>query len=82
MSALFLALALGACALWELGNDDSGATAADACPIETVLGTEDLPCFCQSERITELPYAECMCTVDGTFTCRDGSTDTGLWPTR
>lgn len=78
MTTLMLALALVGCDLWEL-DDDTGTPAA--CVGETILSEEDLPCICGRETVTELPYDECKCTVDGVLTCKDGSTDTGMWPT-
>ncbi|MCK6507037.1 hypothetical protein L6R53_27295 [Myxococcota bacterium] len=79
MSALILTLALSGCDLWRLDDDTGGA--ASACPAEQVLASADLPCQCGTEVVSELPYEECKCTLDGVLSCRDGSTDTGMWPT-
>jgi hypothetical protein len=79
MSVVLLSVSLIACDLWRL-DDDTGASGG-ACPGEQVLSSSDLPCTCGGELVDELPYDECKCTVDGVLTCKDGSTDTGMWPT-
>lgn len=80
MTALLLSMALIACDLWRL-DDDTGSSGVGACPAERVLASADLPCICGGEQVTDLAYDECKCTADGVFTCKDGSTDTGMWPT-
>ena len=80
MSTLILALALSACDLWRL--DDTGGESGGACPLEQVLSDDDLPCSCGGEPVTTLYYDECKCTAGEGLTCKDGSTDTGLWPTQ
>jgi len=72
---LVLALLLGACALYNLGDDTASTTTVGACPTTRVLTAADLPCSCYRERVTSLPANDCTCMGTDGVLC--GSVDTG-----